>query len=127
MSAELTVIRWRDIPVQVIVQGPARARARAQLSDRFQEAVDEAALRAGLFGTDEYLGEWRRDTRPCGDDLEAEARAEAERLESAYGADRLAALARAGGAESGAEAVRPETARPEAAQPETAGPESGAR
>jgi hypothetical protein len=101
MAAELTVIRWRDIPVQVVVQGSGRARARAQLSDRFQEAVDEAALRAGLFGTDDYLDEWRRDTRPCGDDLEAEARAEAARLESAYDADRLAALTRAGGAESG--------------------------
>jgi Virulence factor len=99
MAAELIVIRWRDIPVQVVVQGPARARARVQLSDRFQEAVDEAALRAGLLGTDEYLGEWRRDTRPCGDDLDAEARAEAERLESAYDADRLTNLARLGGGE----------------------------
>jgi hypothetical protein len=100
VTAELTVIRWRDIPVQVVVQGAGRARARAQLSERFQEAVDEAALRAGLFGTDDYLGEWRREARPCGDDLEAEAHAEADRLEAAYDAERLAALARAGGAEA---------------------------
>jgi hypothetical protein len=104
VAAELTVIRWRDIPVQVVVHGPDRGRARAQLPDRFQEAVDEAALRAGLFGTDEYLAEWRRDTRPCGDDLETEARAEADRLEAAYGADRLATLARAGGVAEGEDA-----------------------
>jgi Virulence factor len=95
--AELTVIRWRDIPAQVVVQGAGRARARVQLSERFQEAIDEAALRAGLFGTDDYLGEWRRDTLPCGDDLEAEANAEAERLEAAFDDGTLRALARGGG------------------------------
>ena len=97
MMGQLTVIRWRDIPAQVVAQGAGRARARAQLSDRFQEAIDEAALRAGLFGTDEYLGEWRRDTRPCGDDIEAEARDEAARLETAFDDEALRALARSGG------------------------------
>ena len=79
----------------------ARPSARVQLSDRFQEAIDEAALRAGLFGTDEYLAEWRRDARPCGEDLEAETRAEAERLEAAYDDERLRELARAGGVDEG--------------------------
>ncbi len=103
MAGELTVIRWRDIPAQVTARAGARGRsgARVQLSERFQEAIDEAALRAGLFGTDEYLAEWRRDTRPCGDDLEAEARAEAERLEAAFGDERLRELARAGGVDEG--------------------------
>ena len=97
--AELTVISWRDIPAQVLVQGDGRARARVQLSDRFQEAIDEAALRAGLFGTDDYLGEWRRASRPCGEELEAEAGAEAARLEAVYDDEALRALARAGGRE----------------------------
>ena len=101
MTAQLTVIRWRDIPAQVVAQGEGRARARAQLSDRFQEAIDEAALRAGLFGTDEYLGEWRRDTRACGDDIDAEASAEAERLEAAFDDETLRALARGGGVGAG--------------------------
>lgn len=98
--AELIVISWRDIPAQVLVQGDERARARVQLPDRFQEAIDEAALRAGLFGTDEYLGEWRRESRPCGDDLEEEARTEAARLESEFDDETLLALARAGGERS---------------------------
>jgi len=97
MSAELTVISWRDIPAQVVAKGGRGQSARIQLPDRFQEAIDEAALRAGLFGTDDYLAGWRRETRPCGDDLEAEARAEAERLEAAHPPEALGALARAGG------------------------------
>jgi hypothetical protein len=91
VPAELTVISWRDIPAQVVAKA-GRTSARAQLSERFQEAIDLAATRAGLTGTDAYLAEWRREGRPCGDDLEAEARMEAERLEVAYPPDVLAGL-----------------------------------
>ena len=94
--AELTVIRWRDIPAQVTAK-EGRTTARRQLPDRFQEAIDEAALRAGLFGTDDYLAEWRRDTKPCGDDLEAAVEEEATRIDAAYPVDVLETLARAGG------------------------------
>jgi cvfA/B/C family virulence factor len=69
-----------------------RRTARVQLDDRFQEAVDAAAMRAGLIGTDAYLAEWRRETRPCGDDLDAEVAAEVERLSTAYGDDELERL-----------------------------------
>src|SRR5262249_27108146 len=96
LMAELTVIRWRDIPAQVTAK-EGRTTARRQLPDRFQEAIDEAALRAGLFGTDDYLAEWRRDTKPCGDDLEAAVHEEAARINAAYSADLLDALAKAGG------------------------------
>jgi hypothetical protein len=68
-----------------------------ELSDRFQEAIDLAATRVGLIGTDDYLSEWVRDTRACGEDLAAEVAAEASRIEEAFDDDRLAALARAGG------------------------------
>jgi hypothetical protein len=94
--AELTVIRWRDIPAQVTAK-EGRTTARRQLPDRFQEAIDEAALRAGLFGTDDYLAEWRRDAKPCGDDLEAVVEEEAARIDAAYPAEVLEMLARAGG------------------------------
>ena len=94
--AELTVVRWREIPAQVMA-GRGRDRARVELSARFQEAIDLAATRAGLIGTDDYLSEWVKDTRECGDDLQAEVAAEAERLEAAFDDGRLAALARSGG------------------------------
>ena len=96
MPAELTVIWWRGIPAQVVA-GTGRGAAKVQLSNRFQEAIDLAATRAGLIGSDDYMAEWHRERRPCGDDLEAEARSEAERLEAAYGDDLLSRLARAGG------------------------------
>ena len=102
--ADLTVIWWRDIPAQVLAKGSAkdggggrRAGAKAPLSDRFQEAIDLAATREGLIGTDEYLAQWRRETRTCGDDLQAEADAEAHRLEQAYGDPLLDSLVRSGG------------------------------
>ncbi|GIU98001.1 MAG: hypothetical protein KatS3mg013_1804 [Actinomycetota bacterium] len=96
--AELTVICWRDIPAQVVVRA-GREKVSMQLTDRFQEAIDLAASRAGLIGTDEYLAEWRRRTRPCGEDLRAEAEAEVARLEAEFDEARLLALARAGGTE----------------------------
>ncbi len=95
--ADLTVIWWRDIPAQVNVKGSGRARAAAPLSERFQEAIDMAATRVGLIGTDEYLEQWRRETRGCGDDLQGEADAEAHRLEQAFGDAMLDSLVRSGG------------------------------
>ena len=93
---ELTVIWWRDIPAQVTAKA-GRASARAQLSDRFQEAIDAAAMSAGLFDSDGYIEEWQRKTQACGDDLETEVADEAARLEQAYGDGELANLSRAGG------------------------------
>ena len=99
--AELTVIWWRAIPAQVVAR-EGRTTARAQLTSRFQEAIDMAATRVGLIGTDDYLAEWHRETRRCGDDLDAEAAAEAERLEQTYTDSTLEALVRSGGLGDGA-------------------------
>jgi Virulence factor len=97
---DLTVIWWRDIPAQVTAKS-GRIRAATQLPERFQEAIDAAAMRAGLIGTDAYLEEWRREQRTCGEDLDGEVAQEAERLESAYTDDILERLVRASGKETG--------------------------
>lgn len=55
------LIFWRDIPSQVVVQR-GRKREKVQLSARFQEAIDRAAMRAGKGGSDAYLSEWRRES-----------------------------------------------------------------
>jgi hypothetical protein len=99
-APQLTVVWWRDIPAQVTAKEGHMA-ARAQLDGRFQEAIDAAAMSAGLFDSDGYLEEWRRESRACGTDLEAEVAAEVERLEHAYSNDDLAELARAGGVANG--------------------------
>jgi hypothetical protein len=98
--ASLIVISWRDIPAQVIVKR-GRETAKVQLSHRFQEAVDRAAMRAGRGSSDAYLADWARSApRPCGDDLQAEAGAEAARLESKYSDEDLERLIRAKGLDS---------------------------
>ncbi len=71
--------------------------ARVELGARFQQAIDAAAMAAGLVDAGDYLEEWRRESRPCGGNLESEAAAEAERLEALHPPDVLRALVEAGG------------------------------
>ena len=88
MSGKLIIVYWRDIPAQVIAK-KGRTSAKVQLSERFQVAIDRAAMRAGKGSSDKYLEDWRRDARRCDDDLEAAAQAEAERLEACFSDDLL--------------------------------------
>jgi hypothetical protein len=95
--AQLIVVYWRDIPAQVIAK-QGRTTAKRQLAERFEQAIDRAAMRANLRDTDSYLAEWRRAAPvECGDDLEAEAGKAAERLEAAYDDARLKQLVQNGG------------------------------
>ena len=57
--AKITIVYWRDIPAQVIV-GKGRRGSKIQLTERFEKAIDRAAMRAGMAGTDDYLTEWRK-------------------------------------------------------------------
>ena len=98
--ASLIIISWRDIPAQVVVKR-ARETAKVQLSQRFQEAVDRAAMRAGKGSSDAYLADWQRSApQPCGDDLQAEASAEAARLEARFTDEDLERLIRAKGVDA---------------------------
>lgn len=95
--AKLIVISWRDVPAQVLVKA-GRETAKIQLSHRFQEAVDRAAMRAGKASSGDYLADWKRsDPRACGDDLQAEAQAEAARIEAHYSDEDLLRIIRAHG------------------------------
>ena len=96
MPGILTVIWWRDIPAQVIAKDRRQAH-KVVLHPRFQVAIDKAAMKAGKKTANAYIEEWRREGRPCGDDLEAEATGEASRLEAAYTKDVLARIVVAGG------------------------------
>jgi Virulence factor len=97
----LTIIGWRDIPAQVVVKR-GREVAKVQLSQRFQEAVDRAAMRAGKGSSDAYLADWKRsDPTPCGEDLPAEAAAAAAKIEAQYSDADLERLIRAKGLEAG--------------------------
>jgi hypothetical protein len=98
--ATLTVIWWRDIPAQVLARDGRRA-SKVVLHPRFQVAIDKAASRAGKRAYNDYIEEWRKVARACGDDLEAEVSAESERLEAEYDKHRLAELIQSGGVAGG--------------------------
>jgi len=96
---QLTIVYWRDIPSQVIARS-GRANEKRMLPDRFQEAIDMAAMRDGASGSDAYLADWRRtDPLECGEDLAAEAERAAAELDASFDKDRLKALIGNGGRE----------------------------
>lgn len=96
--AERVIVYWRDLPSQVILK-KGRLKGKALLSEKFQEAIDKAAIRAGKAGTDDYVAEWHRVTSEVevGADLDAAARQEAALLEAQFPDEILAQVIRKGG------------------------------
>ena len=93
------IVYWRDIPAQVKVKA-GRARAGKQLSERFQVFIDRAAMRTGLFNTDDYLNEWRTsDAQDREGEPDTVVEAVAAELEAAYPDERLEKLVINGGRE----------------------------
>lgn len=89
---DVTIVYWRDIPAQVIV-GKGRRGAKRQLEERFEQAIDRAAMKVNAKDADAYLAEWRKaDPYPVDGDPQAVAEAEATRLESEYDTTRIKAL-----------------------------------
>ena len=89
---EITIVYWRDIPAQVIV-GTGRRAAKVPLPERFEQAIDRAAMKAGARDDDAYIAEWRKvPIGPAEGEPEAAARATAARLEAEHDAGRLRAL-----------------------------------
>lgn len=92
MSASSQIIYWRDIPAQVRVRKAAE-RFSLPLSLRFQKAIDSAAVRSGLTGTDGYLDQWRTSPwQPSDADPQSTAEALIADLEDSYNAERLKSL-----------------------------------
>jgi hypothetical protein len=93
----IQIVYWRDIPAQVRARS-GRTRAAKPLEDRFQEAIDAAAMRAGLSQSDAYLAEWRTaDALERDGDPASIVDAVVAELESAYSPERLQALVAQGG------------------------------
>ena len=86
---EVTVVYWRDIPAQVIV-GKGRRGSKIQLSERFAQAIDRAAMKCNLRGSDDYLAEWRKaEPYLIEGDPDTVARSESKRIESEYSQEKL--------------------------------------
>ena len=87
--AEVQIIYWRDIPAQVL-SGRGRKAVKAPLPERFEKAIDRAAMISGANETDAYLSEWRRCAPYSIDGSDADAVAiEVDRLDNEYNNERL--------------------------------------
>lgn len=89
---DVTIVYWRDIPAQVIV-GKGRRGSKAQLPERFEQAIDRAAMKVGASGTDAYLAEWRKaESYPVDGDPDEIAASEAARIDRDYDQERIKVL-----------------------------------
>ena len=88
----VTVVYWRDVPAQIIV-GKGRRGAKHQLSERFEQAIDRAAMKVGARDADAYLAEWRKaEPYEVAGDPEDVVQLEAARIEAEYDTARLKVL-----------------------------------
>ena len=90
--AEITIVYWRDIPAQGIA-GKGRKGVKIPLPERFEQAIDRAAMKSGAAGTDDYLAEWRKGAPVTveGSDDEA-ARTAVDEIDATYDPERLRTL-----------------------------------
>lgn len=95
----INILYWRDIPSQ-LVSGRGRKAEKIMLADRFQEAIDMAAMRVGAHGTDAYLADWRKgDAEDFEGDLAAALHRLKADIENRYDAAVLEKLIKSGGRE----------------------------
>ena len=59
--AEYQITYWRDLPSMVTAREGRRNTAKIELPQRFQDAIDRAAMLMNLTGSDAYMEQWRRD------------------------------------------------------------------
>ena len=88
----IKIVYWRDIPAQVIV-GKGRRGSKKQLTERFEQAIDRAAMRSGMAGTDDYLTKWRKgESYSLEGNTDTLVQQEAARLETEYDQERIMKL-----------------------------------
>jgi hypothetical protein len=98
--SEIQIVYWRDIPAQVKGRR-GRERVARPLTARFQEAIDAAAMHAGMTESDAYLAGWRTGSwEPVDGPLEEAVVRRVAEVETAYDAARLQGLAAKGGMEA---------------------------
>ncbi len=89
---KISIIYWRDIPSQVTVR-QGRKSAKVMLDQRFQEAIDRAAMRSKAHDSDAYLEGWRKEEGgEYAGDMQNIVDAKAAEIEARIGADALEKL-----------------------------------
>lgn len=95
---ELVIVYWRDIPSQVVVKSGRRQQIKRLLPDRFQAAIDAAAMRGNASDGDTYLADWRRGSpETVTDDPKAALDAAVAAIEAEWDREKLRAAIMAGG------------------------------
>ena len=90
--AEVTIVYWRDMPAQVIV-GKGRRGTKLPLPERFEQAIDRAAMKSGAAESDDYLAGFRKAAPYSVDGADADvAAAEVARIDTEYDQERIKAL-----------------------------------
>ncbi|RZO40934.1 MAG: hypothetical protein EVA84_05030, partial [Rhodobacteraceae bacterium] len=70
-----------------------RRAAKKQLPERFEQAIDRAAMKTGAAGDDAYLAEWRKSNPiEVEGDAEKVAISEAERINAEYDQEKIKSL-----------------------------------
>src|SRR3954470_24912493 len=89
---EVQITWWRELPSLVLARDGA-SEARVPLPPRFQEAIDEAAMRLGEVSSEAYLDGWRRGAWEQGNGSPAQlAAVTVERLAREWSEDAVAAF-----------------------------------
>jgi len=89
--SEFQVTSWRDIPSMVAAR-EGEETVKVPLAQRFQEAIDEAAMRLGEVDADAYLAGWVRSDWTERDGSGADVAADVSReLEESWDEGRLTA------------------------------------
>ena len=93
-----TLVMWRDIPAQIIISR-GRKKSKKILNERFQKAIDRAAMIADRADSSAYLEDWHRIEESLNSEIPIDQLLDLEvsLLETAYDSDRLHTLAEAGG------------------------------
>ena len=90
--ADVTIVYWRDMPAQVIV-GKGRRGTKRPLPERFEQAIDRAAMKSGAAESDAYLEGFRKAEPFAVDGADEDvATAQVARIEEEYDQDKLKAL-----------------------------------
>ena len=85
-------MRWREIPSMVVARS-GETTIKIMLDSRFQEAIDEAAMRLGEIDADAYASGWNRDPWIESDGTpDAVAALIVEALEKEFSEEKLTAL-----------------------------------
>ena len=86
---KLITVFWRDIPSHIIFKTKS-GKYKKQMSPRFAEAIDRAAMRAGKGSSDAYMADWRREiVKIKTDDPQSIVDQEIELLEQMFSDDLL--------------------------------------